>query len=254
VTAAPALAEAAPAVSLLAAGLAAAAVVLALRPAPRVVPARRLGRAAAPARAPAGDLLDRHRPLVAALAALGPSLLLDGVLGMAAGLVAGTVTWRTLRRREPASERRRRRQVAAGLPTAVDLLAVSLAAGSAPSGAVEEVAGAVGGPVAEELRSVGHGLRLGREPTAAWADLARRPGLEVLGRTMARAARSGASVSDAMSRLADDLHAAAASDVERRARAVGVRASAPLGVCFLPAFVLLGVVPLVVGTMRGLFG
>jgi hypothetical protein len=38
------------------------------------------------------------------------------------------------------------------------------------------------------------------------------------------------------------------------ARAVAVRAAAPLGLCFLPAFVLLGVVPTVLGLARGVLG
>ena len=66
---------------------------------------------------------------------------------------------------------------------------------------------------------------------------------------MLRAAESGASVADAMARLADDLRLSSRAAVEARARAVGVRAALPLGVCLLPAFVLLGVVPLVAGSL-----
>ena len=32
-----------------------------------------------------------------------------------------------------------------------------------------------------------------------------------------------------------------------QARALGVRSAGPLGLCFLPAFVLIGIVPLVIG-------
>jgi hypothetical protein len=46
------------------------------------------------------------------------------------------------------------------------------------------------------------------------------------------------------------MRARARAEVEARAKTVEVRAAAPLGACFLPAFVLLGVVPLV----AGLFG
>jgi hypothetical protein len=44
-----------------------------------------------------------------------------------------------------------------------------------------------------------------------------------------------------------------AGELELRARAVGVKAVAPLGVCFLPAFVLLAVVPIVGSMLRTLF-
>jgi hypothetical protein len=37
-------------------------------------------------------------------------------------------------------------------------------------------------------------------------------------------------------------------------RQVEVRATAPLAACLLPAFVLLGVVPLVAGLLRGVAG
>jgi tight adherence protein B len=37
-----------------------------------------------------------------------------------------------------------------------------------------------------------------------------------------------------------------------RARQVGVLAAGPLGLCFLPAFMLIGVVPTVVGTFTDL--
>ncbi|MPZ96075.1 MAG: type II secretion system protein, partial [Propionibacteriales bacterium] len=35
-------------------------------------------------------------------------------------------------------------------------------------------------------------------------------------------------------------------------RSVGVRAAAPLGLCFLPAFVLIGIVPAIAGAFAAL--
>jgi hypothetical protein len=69
---------------------------------------------------------------------------------------------------------------------------------------------------------------------------------------MVRAQRSGASVTHEVSRLADDLERRAHQHVEERARAVGVRAALPLCGCLLPAFLLVGVVPLVVGLLSSL--
>ena len=71
----------------------------------------------------------------------------------------------------------------------------------------------------------------------------------VLGRTVSRAVESGSSVAEAMLRLADDQRRQSRAEVERRARAVGVKAALPLGICLLPAFVLVGVVPLVAGSV-----
>ena len=62
----------------------------------------------------------------------------------------------------------------------------------------------------------------------------------------------GAAQVRTVERLADELAASARADVEDRARAVGVKAAVPLGLCLLPAFVLLGVVPLVAGMLAAL--
>jgi pilus assembly protein TadC len=53
-------------------------------------------------------------------------------------------------------------------------------------------------------------------------------------------------------RLADELARSARAEVEDRARAVGVKAAVPLGLCLLPSFLLIGVVPLVAGLLRSL--
>jgi hypothetical protein len=57
-----------------------------------------------------------------------------------------------------------------------------------------------------------------------------------------------------MLRLAEDLRRRDRADVESRARSVGVKAALPLGLCLLPAFVLVGVVPLVAGSVSVLLG
>ncbi len=198
------------------------------------------------------DLFGRHRLLVSLLAGLAPVVLLGGVPGVVSGVVVAVVVHRVLGKREPAHARRRREAVARSLPHVVDLLAVTLASGASPSTALSAVAAAVDGPVAADLRAAEHSLRLGRDPARVWREVAQRPGLAALGRAMARAVETGASVSDALHRLAEDLHASARLEAESRARAVGVRAAAPLGLCLLPAFVLLGVVPLVASTVSAL--
>ncbi|MFD0891079.1 type II secretion system F family protein, partial [Streptosporangium algeriense] len=58
---------------------------------------------------------------------------------------------------------------------------------------------------------------------------------------------SGAPVADILTRLADDARQEARSAASAAALRVGVQAVAPLGLCFLPAFVCLGIVPVVAG-------
>ena len=90
------------------------------------------------------------------------------------------------------------------------------------------------------------------DPAQVWASLDGDPALAPLGRTMGRAQATGAPVVPAIERLADDLARRAREDVEERARAVGVKAALPLGLCLLPAFLLVGIVPLVAGLLTGL--
>lgn len=190
--------------------------------------------------------------LAAAGAGCAAVLLVGGPYGgvLGAGLAIGT--WLVVRRLETPAARRRRERLEASLPHAVDLITVCLAAGRAPGPALELVAETVDGPLREELELVVTRLRLGADPLAVWTTLAGHAQLGRLGRCLARAAETGASVTDATARLAADLRRDARSRVEARARAVGVKAALPLGACMLPAFVLVGVVPIVAGSLSGL--
>jgi Flp pilus assembly protein TadB len=188
----------------------------------------------------------------AASAGVATWLLVGGALGIPAGAVVAAVAWRVVDRLEPPDVRRHREALESGLPHAVDLLAACLAAGRAPGPAVAEVADALDGPLADLLAGVAARLRLGTDPVAVWGEVSRHAQLGRLGRCVLRAVDSGASVADAMTRLAEDLRRDARGRVEARARAVGVKAALPLGLCMLPAFVLVGVVPLVVGSLSTL--
>ena len=183
-----------------------------------------------------------------ALVSLGALVFVGGPTGVVAGIVAGLACWWLTGRLEPASRRRRRERLVASVPHAVDLMAACLAVGLSPAAAVEQLAAVVDPPLSEELAELTARLRLGADPAVVWRDLAQHPELGGLGRTVSRAVDSGASVADAMQRLAEDLRARGRAAAESRARAVGVRAAVPLGACLLPSFVLVGVVPLVAGS------
>jgi Flp pilus assembly protein TadB len=226
---------------------AAAAVALALPIRPRL-------RTAAPtaAMSPAVGWLHRHRLLWSGLAGLGALLLLQGPIAPAAGVAAAVGTWVAVGRAEPADVRRRRAEVRRDLPHVVDLLAATLRAGAAPGDGVALVAAALPGAAADRLSGVAARLALGLDPVQVWEGLAGDPELGRLGRALARAQSSGAPVVAAVERLADDLARAARAETEERARAVGVKAALPLGLCLLPAFVLVGIVPLVVALLAAL--
>ncbi len=71
---------------------------------------------------------------------------------------------------------------------------------------------------------------------------------------IALAARAGAPVAELLRAEAARLRRVARSDGAARAAALGVRLMLPLGACVLPAFVLLGVVPLLVSVVTGTLG
>lgn len=189
----------------------------------------------------------RKRWVAAALAGVAVAVLVGGMPGLLVGGLAAAGAAVLLGRLEPRGQRDRRARLIADLPVAVDLLAACLCGGASWGESVEAVADAVQGPLGDELRGVAAQVRLGADPATAWLALAAEPELAALARTAARAVDSGAALAPALARLAQDRRRAARADAVARARAAGIRAVAPLGLCFLPAFMLLGVVPAVAG-------
>lgn len=199
-----------------------------------------------------GGWMRRWRWLLALLAAAGAESFLGGPLGAVLAPAAAVATWVLIGRIEPPAARRVREQVARELPHVVRLLGAALTSGAPPAEALEVVADALPGPAGERLRPVVLRLRLGADPASSWAGLGTDPALAPLARALSRAEDGGISVAATVTRLADDLAREARSQVEQRARAVGVKAAAPLGLCLLPAFLLIGIVPLVGGLLTSL--
>ena len=139
-------------------------------------------------------------------------------------------------------------QLAAQLPLALDLLGACLAGGSTLHDAVGAVAEAMPGPVGDRLLRVQAGLLVGASPAEASRALGTERGpAGNAARALTRSAEGGAPVALAVGRVAADARRAAASEATARARKAGVTATAPLGACFLPAFLLIGVLPTVIG-------
>lgn len=99
--------------------------------------------------------------------------------------------------------------------------------------------------------AVGSGLPLGRAVRVAERTLERvalstpAEAREQGGRLLTVASQAGVSVSSALHNLADDQRARSFADQRRAARELGERILVPVGACYLPAFLLWGVVPLV---------
>ncbi|WP_246150540.1 type II secretion system F family protein [Streptomyces qinzhouensis] len=181
----------------------------------------------------------------------GGCVLVGGLPGCAMGVVAGCAVhlWR---RHRPPGARAEETAAAHRLPLAADLLAACVSAGAGPREAAEAVGESLGGPVGEQLVRTAAELRLGGEPDRAWGTFARIPGAGELARCLSRADATGAPAAEPVARQAERLRAARARAATARARRAQVLVTAPVGLCFLPAFLAVGVAPVAIGLASGL--
>lgn len=189
---------------------------------------------------------------LAAWAAL-PILVGQG-LATAVALASLPVSVVVLGRLEPAGVRRARERELVEAPQAMELLASCLSAGAPLRMAVAEVARLSGPEVASTLGRVASLVSVGVPDGDAWLDLADHPVWGRAARDVARSAGSGTAVSGLLAEHATSTRTLRRREVEQRARTVGVRSVGPLMCCFLPAFLLVGVVPLIAGTVFGMLG
>jgi len=212
----------------------------------------RSGGAVSPERAtelwPRRVRLDRRR-CTAGLAGIAAALLLGGWVGIVVGAGLAVALDQGLRRLQSASGRAQLRAEASDLPLAADLLAVALRGGAPVDRATAAVADALPGPLGDRLARVGRVLRLGGTPAEAWQQLGPVDGADRLVRAAVRSAEHGSALAGALGRLADDLRADRAVAAEAAARRAGVLVVLPLGLCFLPAFILAGLVPVIVAIL-----
>lgn len=138
------------------------------------------------------------------------------------------------------------------LPLAADLLAACVSAGAGPWEAAQAVGESLGGPVGTRLVRTAAEIRLGGDPSVAWARFGEIPGADALARCLDRAGTTGAPAAEPVARLAEAMRAERASVAVARAQRAGVLITAPVGLCFLPAFLAIGVAPVVIGLAAGL--
>ncbi len=152
------------------------------------------------------------------------------------------------------SRRRVATATATEVPAVLDLLAACLLSGASVESALRAVADAFAGPTGELLIATARLMSLGAPVETAWARCLDTPGWAGVGRAAVRAHYSGSALSDIFSRMAGDSRRRLRSLGGIAAARAGVRIVLPLGVCFLPAFVLLGVVPVIAGFAGALWG
>jgi pilus assembly protein TadC len=177
--------------------------------------------------------------------------VLGGYGGVAVGLALAAAGPDVLARLEDRSAREEQ-VVVQQLPLALDLLAACLAGGGSPADALRAVSQALKGPCGSRLGRVAAALDVGTPAELAFAELGSSGAAGSAARALCRASDGGMPVAGAVSRVAEDARRTARSEARRRARRAGVLAAAPLTTCFLPAFLLLGIVPCVVGVVSPL--
>lgn len=136
------------------------------------------------------------------------------------------------------------RKVSATTARDIDVFAACLQAGLSPGTAAGAVARISPSPCWGRASAL---LNLGVDTALALEELRAEPGLEDLATLVGLSRDSGAAVAEGCARMSRQLRETLAADAVARAERAGVLISLPLTVCFLPAFIVLGLVPIIVG-------
>ena len=135
---------------------------------------------------------------------------------------------------------------------AVDLLALALHGGAGLVEAIEAVASRLEGPLGAHLHTVAAAERWGVGTVAAWASVP--SAWQPAARALRMAATAGIAPADLLARAADDIREAEEQRLDVATARLGVRVVLPLGLLFLPAFVLTTVVPIVLALATQVLG
>lgn len=189
-------------------------------------------------------------PAILLVAGIGAGALLGwtfgGLFGLIIGGGAGFYVIRMLRKHENAPSHIEAAAIARDTPVFIDLLAATLASGATMRSSLFAAAHAMhNSPIQICLAPVLAAIELGADPRDAWSTLIHEPVLGQLSTSVMRSYDTGAGLESVLLGIASDMRREHRSRVEVAARTAGVKAVIPLAVCFLPAFFVLGVVPIV---------
>lgn len=166
-------------------------------------------------------------------------------------LRVGKLSGRARRRRGHRSAiRRRQPREEVGVAETMDLLALSLQGGAGVLPALRSVAACIGGEHGRELCTVAAAMAWGSAEDRAWSEVPAHWG--AVRRALDLAGRAGVPPAGLLTAGAADLREDQRADLEARAARLSVHLVLPLGLAFLPAFVLTTVVPVVLALATGL--
>ncbi|MGJ9373374.1 type II secretion system F family protein [Nesterenkonia sp. CF4.4] len=134
--------------------------------------------------------------------------------------------------------------------TLLDLTAAMLRAGVGIESAVQRLSKDV--PGCAPLGRVHRGLLTGRPWREAWVCVDGHSQLREFGAELAFAHATGAPTAELLELTAAQARRRRRAAVEEQAARLSVQMVLPLGLCFLPGFILLGVIPVVLGLVQEL--
>ena len=189
-----------------------------------------------------------------------PRIALVGIVTIAAVLspVVGLVSlvalptgrwWAAVRRRT-----RTTRRVAHAFPDALDLLVLSIRAGYLPAHAIVEIIPFLPSPLRPAFSAVEDAMRTGERFADALRQLPGQLGAiaQPLVDSLSAADRYGLPLAPVLERLSFESRQQRRRDTDAAARELPVRLSMPLVLCTLPSFVLLAIIPLLLGALSSL--
>ncbi|WP_051393069.1 type II secretion system F family protein [Glycomyces arizonensis] len=193
---------------------------------------------------------DRRRLATEALSPLigiAIALAIGGPTGAVIGVAAWWIGRRLLRTDPDRAERLAASRLAPQWLWSLDLIAAGMRAGAPFPQAASAVANAEQGAVGERLARFAQAVHLGATAAEAAPELGRLPGADRLARQLDRSSSSGAAIAGGLEQLAASLRAEHRTQTEERAGRAAVALIGPLCLCFLPAFVIAGIGPVVFG-------
>jgi pilus assembly protein TadC len=140
--------------------------------------------------------------------------------------------------------------------SSLDVFAACLRSGMAVATAASATAASAPAPLARMLNRAADLLALGADPASAWTNTAGPggDGIDALMRLARRSASSGSALAQGVAELADQSRHEASAAASAAAERASVLIAGPLGLCYLPAFVCLGIVPVVAGLAGDVLG
>ena len=187
------------------------------------------------------------RRLTCPLAGVATAFAIGGPTGIVLGFGVWWLVARLLRADPDRAERTAAGRLAPAWPWTLDLLAAGMRAGAPFPQAAFAVADADDPAIGERLSRFAGAIHLGATASEALFELGALPGADRLARQLDRSGDSGAALAGGLEQLAASLRSELRARTEERAGRAAVALVGPLCLCFLPAFVIAGIGPVVLG-------